>query len=127
MAGPHAATGNDGGIDTGREQRGGKLPAAERLRVGQRNESRANDEESHFERYRLRQHCGGVYMNPRARDLSWVFKRFVEPLRAHWRSVRRKRQRPHFSRAFHAHMKRRCPDGHPMFGVWSDYAMTTVE
>ena len=66
-------------------------------------------------------------MNQRTGDLGRVFKRFVEPLRAHWRSVRRKRQRPHFARAFRAHMKRRCPEGHPMFAVWSDYAMTTVE
>lgn len=66
-------------------------------------------------------------MNSRAQDVRRVFERVIDPLRARWRSVRRYRQRPHFARAFRAHMQRRCPDGHPMFGVWSDYAMTTLE
>jgi 2-polyprenyl-3-methyl-5-hydroxy-6-metoxy-1,4-benzoquinol methylase len=66
-------------------------------------------------------------MNSRAQDVRRVFENVIDPLRVRWRSVRRYRQRPHFARAFRAHMKRRCPGGHPMLRVWSDYAMTTVE
>lgn len=52
----HAMAANDRNVDAGVEQCRSKLPTAERLRVGERNEYRTDDEQSHRKEATLRQH-----------------------------------------------------------------------